>query len=173
MKQSRFVCCLVLCAAWLANGIASAQPKDIPPALEPWKNWVLWGELHPNCPTPFNAADQHICFWPSRLTLSAEQEQASWQIQVRVFEEAWVPLPGDEQTWPFDVRSNDEQVPVVERDGVPAVRLPAGVHELTGEFRWSSMPQRIAVPKQIGILSLVVNGEPVPIPNWDMAGDLW
>ena len=35
------------------------------------------------------------------------------------------------------------------------------------------MPQRIAVPKQVGILSLVVNGESVPIPSWDAAGDVW
>jgi len=81
------------------------------------------------------------------LTLTADQGEASWQIQVRAFEETWVPLPGDGRTWPFNVRSNDEPVPVVTRDGIPSVRLPAGVHNLTGEFRWSGMPQRIAVPK--------------------------
>jgi hypothetical protein len=164
---------LSLCAALLANGLAFAQPKEIPPELEPWKNWVLWGESHPDCPTPFNAADQHICFWPSRLTLTAGQQQGSWQIQVQAFEEAWVPLPGDGRNWPSNVRSNDEQVPVVQRDGVPSVRLPAGVHDLTGELRWSVMPQRIAVPKQIGILSLFVNEEAIPLPTWDAKGDVW
>lgn len=173
MSLPRIVCCWMLCTAWLVNGFALAQPKEIPPALEPWKNWVLWGELHPDCPTPFNAADQHICFWPSRLMLTADEGQAAWQIQVRVFEAAWVPLPGDGRTWPLEVRANDGQVPVIQRDGIPSVRLPAGVHNLTGEFRWRGMPQRIAVPKQIGILSLVVNGEAVPIPNWDTAGDVW
>ncbi|MCP4786397.1 MAG: hypothetical protein GY878_22890 [Fuerstiella sp.] len=173
MRLPCVVCCLLPCSFLTVHGLAFAQPKEIPQALEPWKNWVLWGESHSNCPTPFNAADQPICFWPSRLTLSADQEEGSWKIQVRTFEDTWVPLPGDAQSWPFNVRSTDELLPVVQRDGIPSVRLPAGVHNLSGEFRWSDMPQRVAVPKAIGILTLVVNGETVPIPNWDAAGDVW
>ena len=92
---------------------------------------------------------------------------------MRAFEEAWVSLPGSAQTWPLNVRVNDKVVPVVEHDGVPSLRLPAGLHDLAGEFRWSAMPERIAVPKQFGILSLVIEGEAVTIPNWDAAGDVW
>lgn len=71
----------------VANGMAGAQQREIPQALEPWKGWVLWGEQHPDCPTPFNTSEQHICAWPSRLTLSADQDSGSWRIQVRVFED--------------------------------------------------------------------------------------
>ena len=166
MNPLRLLCCLLLCLVWFANGAAWAQPKEIPPALEPWKNWVLWGELHPDCPTPFHTNEQHLCVWPSRLSLNAGQEKGSWQIQVRAFETAWLGLPGDRRIWPVNVRVNEEVVPVVERNGVPSVRLPAGVHQLAGEFQWSEMPQRISVPQQIGVLSLVVDGEAVPIPNW-------
>ncbi len=172
MNTSRKVCCVMLCIFWLAN-VADAQLKEIPPTLEPWKGWVLWGEENPDCPTPFNTSEQHICSWPSRLTLTADNEKGSWQIQVRVFEESWVSLPGNGQTWPFNVRANDEPFAVVERNEVPSVRLAAGLHDLSGEFRWSEMPQRIAVPREIGILSLVVGGEAVPIPNWDSSGHVW
>lgn len=172
MKLPRAFCYLLLCA-WFTNGIAEAQPHEIPPALEPWKEWVLRGESHVDCPTPFNAADQHICFWPSRLKLATAEGQGTWQLQIQVFEESWVPLPGDDRAWPLNVRANDVRLPVVQRDGVPSVRLSAGKHDLTGEFRWRVMPQRIAVPKQIGILDLVVSGEAVPLPNWDTKGDVW
>ncbi len=174
MNTLRKVCYLMLCICipLLAN-IAQAQPKEIPPALEPWKSWVLWGEQHPDCPTPFNTHAQHICSWPSRLTLLADNDKSSWQFQVRVFEDAWVSLPGNGQTWPFNVRADDQQLAVVERADVPSLRLPVGLHNLSGEFRWNEMPQRIAVPKQIGILSLVVNGEAVTIPNWDASGHVW
>jgi len=173
MYTSRTVCHLMLCLVLVANGVAWAQQREIPPALEPWKGWVLWGDEHPDCPTPFNTSDQHICVWPSRLTLLADQDKGSWQVQVRVFEEAWVSLPGSDQTWPFNVRANDEPVPVLEHDGVPSLRLSAGLHDLAGEFRWNAMPQRIAIPKQIGILSLVIAGEAAAIPNWDALGYAW
>ncbi|MGB6041578.1 MAG: hypothetical protein WBF93_00350, partial [Pirellulales bacterium] len=53
------------------------------------------------------------------------------------------------------------------------VQLPAGKHQLTGDFRWQEMPQRIVVPKQIGVVSLVVDGTAVPIPKWDAEGNVW
>ncbi|MEO8497991.1 MAG: hypothetical protein ABI614_23235, partial [Planctomycetota bacterium] len=171
MYTSRLVLHAVLFLS--VAGTVRAQQVEIPPALAPWKSWVLWGAEHANCPTPFSTSEQHICVWPARLTLSADQEKGLWQVQVRVFEEAWVPLPGNAQTWPFNVRANDEPVPVVEHDGVPSVRLAAGLHDLAGELRWTQMPQRVAIPKQIGIVSLSIEGEPVAIPNWDAEGYVW
>ena len=173
MNTSRTVCRMTLSMILLAAGVAQAQPKEIPQALEPWKSWVLWGAQQPDCPTPFNASDQRICSWPFRLKLAADQEKGSWQFRVRVYEETWVSLPGNDQNWPFEVRANDERIPVVQRNGVPSVRLPVGLHDLAGEFRWRGMPQRIAVPQQIGLLSLVVDGVDMPTPIWDAAGNVW
>ncbi len=173
MNTSRTVCRMTLSMILLAAGVAQAQPKEIPQALEPWKSWVLWGAQQPDCQTPFNASDQRICSWPFRLKLAADQEKGSWQFRVRVYEETWVSLPGNDQNWPFEVRANDERIPVVQRNGVPSVRLPVGLHDLAGEFRWRGMPQRIAVPQQIGLLSLVVDGVDMPTPIWDAAGNVW
>ena len=85
----------------------------------------------------------------------------------------WVPLPGDADVWPFDVRTGDQPVAVVARDGTPSVQLPAGEHSLSGAFVWEEMPQQIAIPAQIGVLSLEVDGQEVAIPNWDAEGDVW
>ncbi|MFM9115666.1 MAG: hypothetical protein ACKOU6_05840 [Planctomycetota bacterium] len=90
-----------------------------------------------------------------------------------VFEDGWVPLPGDSDVWPLLVTADGQPTVVVEREGKPAVRLAKGVHVLEGEFPWARMPQRIAIPSAIGLLSLEVDGAAVPLPNWDADGFLW
>ena len=155
------------------GGPAEAQQRSVPPVLQPWRDWVTWDDPHLACPTPYNASDQRVCFWPSRLSLSADGQSGRWNVEVVVFAETWVPLPGNDDAWPITVRVEGEPVAVVERDGVPSVQLPAGQHQISGEFQWDQMPQRVAIPRQVGLLSLEVNGTAVPIPNWDENGDLW
>ncbi|REJ95999.1 MAG: hypothetical protein DWQ35_05425 [Planctomycetota bacterium] len=157
----------------LHTAISLGQEKQIPEVLQPWRDWVTWDDKHQGCPPLFNDAQQHICFWPSRLTLVADKTSGRWQVEIRVFEEAWVPLPGSGDVWPIKPLNGDTPLVVVERDGRPAVRLPTGVHQLSGEFRWEEIPQRIAIPPQIGVLSLSVDGEAVAIPRWDAAGNVW
>ncbi|MBL9124385.1 MAG: hypothetical protein JNG90_12190 [Planctomycetaceae bacterium] len=159
--------------AILVGASALAQEPKIPDALRPWQDWVTWGDRQRHCPTPFNDASARICFWPSVLSLTAEQTQARWNVAVRVFDETWVPLPGSSDTWPLNVQADGQPLAVLEREGKPFVRLTAGAHQLTGEFHWQEMPQRVALPHEVGILTLVVDGQPVELPNWDADGHLW
>jgi len=164
---------VLTCAAWVGGGVAWGEEKAIPDALTPWKEWVTWEDEGRNCPTPFNAADQPICFWPSRLALSVEPGKAAWSVVVQVFNETWVPLPGNGELWPLRVQANDQPIAVLAREGKPFVRLAAGRHQLSGEFLWDEMPQSIALPSEIGILALTVDGQAIDVPNWDADGDLW
>lgn len=162
--------------ALMAVQLACAQETEtkIPESLMPWKSWVTWDVPHLNCPTLYSDPDQHICFWPSVLSVSAQPDGGRWTLTVDVFTQSLVPLPGNTDVWPFDVRAGDAAAPVVQTEsGSPAISLPPGKHNLSGLFRWDEMPQRIAVPPQIGIVSLAVNDQAVPIPNWDKRGDLW
>lgn len=161
------------CAALSAIGIARADDGEIPAALRPWKAWVTWPDKQRDCPTPFNSADQHICYWPSQLSLTVEQSKAAWTLAVNVFAETWVPLPGSAETWPLNVLADGKPVAVLEREGKPFVRLAAGQRQLAGQFQWNEMPQRIALPQEVGILSLVVEGKTIELPNWDASGDVW
>ena len=164
---------VILCAALTISGVAFAQQKEIPELLKPWEGWATWGDKHRDCPTPYDGSTAHFCIWPSRLSLTADPRGGAWNVELRVFEETWVPLPGGGEIWPENVRANGELVAVVERDGVPAAKLPAGLHQLVGNLQWDEMPQRIAIPKQVGIVSLVVEEQAVPIPNWDAEGNVW
>ena len=168
---------LIALALLPALGHAAPQPpvsvKEIPAALKPWEAWATWGEEHRLCPTPYSDAAKHLCFWPSRLNLQAAGGGGKFDLTVTVFHETWVPLPGNADVWPLDVRANGAPVAVLEREGNPAVRLTAGTFRLAGGFRWSDVPQRIRVPREIGILALTIDARPVDAPAWDAQGFLW
>ena len=164
---------VLVCALVLMACVGRAQEPDIPESLEPWKEWVLWDVEHRDCPRIYSNGTQPICFWPSSLRMIAEPSAATWSMNVRVFDDTWVPLPGANDLWPLNVRDGEVERAVVERDGRPVVELGPGDHELSGEFRWSEMPQKMASPNEIGILTLRLNDQDVTIPNRDTQGHVW
>ena len=157
----------------LCAGVAAVAQPPIPEPLKAWEEWATWDVKHRDCPTPYNLPDTHICFWPTTLAITADVGAGSWKLEVVMYEDGWVPLPGDPEMWPLAVKANDAEVVVVERNGHPSVRLATGTNRLAGVFSWDEMPQRIRIPKQIGVLSLTVEGNRVEIPNWDASGHLW
>ncbi len=167
-------CVLVWLQMLVVASPVQAQTRDIPDPLRPWQDWVTWDVPHRNCPAVYSDAQTRICFWPSELSLSARQDGGKWTLNVDVFEQTLVPLPGNAEVWPVGVRAGGETVPVVESaDRRPAVSLPPGKYEVSGEFRWDEMPQRISLSPQIGILSLTVDDRLIATPNWDERGDVW
>ncbi len=165
----RCLCSIVV----LLPACAAAQEREIPDPLQPWKEWATWGDRHRDCPTPYNTAEEHICFWPSQLAMTTGQQKGTWTLSVTAFADTWVPLPGSAKIWPLNVRADGEPAAVVARGSTPSVRLSAGRHQLSGEFRWAKMPQTVAIPPEIGLLSLQLDGEAVSIPDWDASGQLW
>ena len=145
---------------------------QIPDALKPWEDWALWDAANRVCPTPFSDAHKHLCFWPSRMGLQATQTGAQFDMVVTVYSETWVSLPGGTGTWPVGVKVNDAPVVVIEHNSSPAVHLNAGTFHLVGDYHWKSMPQRISIPREIGILALIIDGQPVESPSWDENGYL-
>lgn len=158
------------------GGLAFATPgidPRIPEPLRSWEGWVLWGQDYRDCPSPFNSSQKHFCLWPSQLSLDVAANGARFDFSVSVYSGSWVPLPGNADQWPQNVKSNGTSVPVVEHKGSPSVKLPPGIHRLDGEFSWKKIPQKIAVPPTVGILGLTLYGKPVERPVWDASGQLW
>ncbi len=148
-------------------------PVPVPPPLEPWGDWVRFSEPDSEAPPVFDDAKQRIRLWPSELSLDAEAKKGAFKLSVRAFAPTWLTLPGDSMTWPQNVEIDGELAVVVQRGDRPAMKLEGGLHEITGEFPWDEMPQRIPIPNQIGVLALTMNGTKVDVPNWDAAGFLW
>ena len=146
---------------------------QVPPLLKPWESWALWGSPDRLSPTPYCDGNNHLNFWPSRLRLSVAKESGNFEIGTKVFSPAWVPLPGGAEAWPLGVILNGRPVPVVEHENRPSLYLQPGTHTITGQFLWESMPQRLPVPREIGLLAMMIEGKPVEMPLWDANGDLW
>lgn len=147
--------------------------SDIPDELKPWTGWVTWNDADRNSPAAYNNSEDRIRFWPSQLKLVADPTSGTWEIKVTTFSNAWVPLPGSGEIWPVNVRQDDQPVVVLERNGVPTTRLEPGQYRLSGEFEWDQLPQKILIPDQIGLLSLSIGDEEIPIPNRDEDGFVW
>ncbi len=161
----------LLLSTLLPRWLAAADA--IPDPLKTWEQWAVWGEEHRACPTPYSDPKKHLCFWPSQLALQVARTGATFELGVTVFHETWVPLPGGPEAWPLGVKANDQPLAVVEHDGHPALRLAAGTYRLAGSYRWNDFPQRLALPREIGIVALSIDGQPVESPAWDAQGFLW
>ncbi|XZE36656.1 hypothetical protein SH501x_002238 [Pirellulaceae bacterium SH501] len=150
-----------------------AQLFDIPQPLVPWKDWSRWDEKLEAAPKLFDNPRVSTPSWSSALQLEILPDKGRWQLEVQVYADSWVNLPGDAQNWPQAVLSNGFPIAVLLHEDQPATRLSPGRYRLQGEFGWTAIPQKLTLPKTIGILSLVREGAAVPLPNWDASGTLW
>lgn len=163
--------CFVFCLSARVGALEAT--REIPDLLKPWAGWAMWDERDVDSPTPYHDSKRALRLWPSRLALEVDGSSGHFEFDVTVFSGTWVSLPGAGEMWPMDVTVNGAVVPVVEHEGRPAVKLVAGRYNLAGGFRWQAIPQKIAMPAEIGILSLVLGGQAVASPVWDAQGFLW
>ena len=81
-----------------------SSSREIPGPLRGWEQWATWDDADRVCPTPYRDPEKALCFWPSRLTLNIEPTFGRFELEVTVFSESWLPLPGDEKVWPLRSR---------------------------------------------------------------------
>jgi hypothetical protein len=160
-------------ASGLIESVGQAAEPVVPRALEPWKGWVLHDVANLGCPSPYDDARERLAVWPSGLSLDLKASEGRWTMPLEAFGRSWLPLPGSAETWPTSVTLNGEPVAVVAREGVPSIRVEPGRHLVAGEFRWSRLPERLAIPATIGIVELVRSGAAVALPERDAEGWLW
>jgi len=162
---------LLLIAALTSPSVA--QPLEVPAGLRGWEAWVLDGREHLRCPMldggGVNAPDGRICIWPGPIDFEASANGAQFAQSVEVLAAGVLPLPGDQSAWPQDVTVDGRPAPVVERDGRPHLRLPPGMHRITGRLPWSRMPEAVRLPGSVSLVALTVNGVRVALP--ERAGD--
>jgi hypothetical protein len=155
-----------------ALGAADDVEAQFPEVLRDWIPWVLEGVDQRQCPIIIGGAER-LCAWPGRLDLDLDAGGGLFAQRWRVHAETWVPLPGDADHWPQDLRAGSEHLPVLSRDGAPMVKLPPGEHALSGRFLWGAMPEGLPVPAITGSVSLRIGGEVVDFPRQGQDGRLW
>ncbi len=151
----------------------SADRDDIPSVLEPWEKWVLHEMEDHFCPTPYNNGSEFMCVWPSRLTLDLDSKGGQFSQQWVIYNDAQISLPGNSNTWPFDVKIDGREVPVISVRGIPSVFIKAGKRTINGRFMWNDIPEMINIPEKSGLVTLKIDKEQVKNPLLDNAGRLW
>lgn len=173
--------CAVMIGWILLGGLAAAaEPlarKDVPAPLAPWIDWVLRGHEEAACPflqaTGRRGGGERACVWPGRLALELDARGGRFRQTVFAARSADVALPGGGATWPEDVRVDGERVPVGEAEGGPRIRVAPGEHSIEGRFAWAMLPPGLRIPPPTGLVSLVVDGQPIARPRRDASGTLW
>lgn len=150
----------------------SSLAIEIPKSLEEWKPWVL--EKHPtiNCPFMFNDA-MRTCSWPSELHINVNASGAKFSLRIEAYKNDWVALPGNTALWPQNISDNNTKAAVRDNANVPEVYLTAGVHNISGEIRWTELPRTLQIPEQTGIVQLTLNGKSVTTPALENGNQLW
>jgi len=164
-------------AARAARPDPAAAPADaVPEALRPWIPWVLHGDAEEQlvCPQLHGREDGRVCAWPARLSLAVNDKGGTFAQEWEVFHAGLAKLPGSDEHWPLDVRVDGKPAAVVSDDDDPALDLAAGHHLVTGRFAWDeALPDGLAVPPEIGLLALTVNGKRIDFPVRDEDGQVF
>jgi len=153
----------------ISVGVFAADDVSIPPQLRDWQGWVLHGQEQRTCPllSTQNGSgdDAHQCAWPGRLSLVVDKTGAQFQLAVHVDAESWIDLPGSREAWPQQVQNGTAPATVLDRNGTPSLRLPAGDYVVRGEFVWDERPARLQVPGEIALVDLHVDGAAIAQPE--------
>jgi len=163
---------LLLLALGMGTQVLADRDPDIPEALKPWTPWVLHGQEQKLCPVE-QGGDATHCVWPGTLDLEVDGHGGRFELGVETFAPSWLPLPGDSKLWPQQVRSGQQALPVIERDGVPQVYLETGEHRIRGDFAWEALPELLPLPEGLALVKLKLKGAPVALPDRDERGRLW
>ncbi|HZH04289.1 MAG TPA: hypothetical protein VEY30_10915, partial [Myxococcaceae bacterium] len=155
-----------LCALLIPWAAAAEPPsrESLPEALRGWADWVLHDERERACPELLDQG-RRACGWPGFLQLTLTGQGGRFRQSYRAFRDGYFRLPGNGEHWPQEVRVDGKPAVVVTAGDAPAVRLCAGEHAVEGQFLWDVLPESLAVPEDVGLVSLSVNGKSVARPN--------
>lgn len=144
-----------------------------PSELNKWRSWVL--DKHPDidCPRLDSQASNRRCAWPGQLNINVNRSGVSFSQSWQVYGESWLSLPGNQQHWPADVAINNVSAAVLEHNNLPAIRVQAGQHKITGKLEWQERPQFLQIPTDSALINVNIDGEALAWPNIDNNGRLW
>ncbi len=150
---------ILFCLITFNQAVLALTQEQVPEPLKPWIDWAIDEDKDFQCPFLYHRFKQKQCRWPGRLQLTLNESGGHFSSRWTLYRDAWVILPGDDRHWPQKVRVNQKPLPVVKKNGKPAVFLSAGQHHIEGQFRWRRLPDRLGVYADTGLIALQVNGK--------------
>lgn len=160
---------LLLCQPYLA---AAFDPQTLPDTLKAWVPWVLSDQPQYDCPFFHNDFQQKNCSWPGPLTLELHSQNGRFSGEWILYRPDWIELPGDDRYWPRQVLINRKPAVVMGHQDKPAIWMPAGHYQISGEFAWDKLPESLAIADNSGLIQLSLNDNAIPYPRIEQ-GALW
>jgi len=136
---------------------------QVPEPLRPWVDWVLKDHEEELCTPLRGESSTRSCLWGSPLNLELNARGGSFSQRWRLEVPAWVPLPGDKDRWPQEVRVNGSPAAVLKQEDTPYLYLSAGEYSVEGSFAWNELPESFQIPPETPILYLSVGGVAKPV----------
>ncbi|PPD41097.1 MAG: hypothetical protein CTY16_16365 [Methylobacter sp.] len=176
MHKPVWFICFVLC--WFSSSVfAKPFTKDqVPEPLKPWIEWVAEDNPELVCPFLYSDGAQKRCNWPTATQLDLSPTKGVFTTSGQVFKDTWVQLPGDSLHWPQNVTINKKVALVMEKDGIPVIKIAAdgaaSSYQIHGEFLWERIPDNLPVPMDTGLINLSINGQAIAAPTI-RDGQLW
>ncbi|MGE0385781.1 MAG: hypothetical protein AB7Q97_13700 [Gammaproteobacteria bacterium] len=172
MKLTRLPAIFVL-FAFAAGALAGPMlPAEVPEPLRPWVQWVLRDAGDRDCPLGRDGRTR-TCVWPGALALKLAENGGTFALRAQVFAQGWLAVPGSERHWPQDVVVDGAPARVLLRNGRPGIELAPGSHRIEGRFAWDRVPESLAIAPGTGIVRLALDGNDVPWPDINDAGEIW
>lgn len=101
--------------------------------------------------------------WLGSLQMTLQVDEGNFEMYGVVDAPTWIPLPGNQLLWPVNLKVNEKHVPVIEREQVPNVYVEAGPVKIEGTIVWNQIPHELPIPKSVGLLDIVLDGQSIPI----------
>lgn len=152
------------------KSIVKSIAKSVPEPLKPWIPWVNRHLDFLDC--PIIEGGQHLnkndrlCAWPGQLTLDISRTRGQFEQNWRMYQDSWVPLPGENMAWPLKVTVNGDNAIIQNNNGRPYIFLKQGSAKVFGYWKWDSQPQQLAVPNIVATVALTLNGSRVHFPKF-------
>jgi hypothetical protein len=173
VKVLKAICsiCLFLTFGGYASPIADRV--YVPEELQPWKKWVLQKHPQISCPEKFGDTTAKQCVWSSELSLQIDEKCAHFTMQLQLFADDMVTIPGDSFIWPCEVNANGKPVPVLRVNNCAVVELPVGACKLAGVVKWETRPNAIKIPEGTALVTVLAGSRKITDANVDRNGMLW
>ncbi len=157
-----FLLLTLLCLSVFSQFAQSADAKPVPESLQSWVDWVRDSA---DCPYIAGAKQETVCAWPHQLVLERSLDKAGLRFrqQWEVFDRGWIPLPGDSQSWPENVRIDGKPAVVISRQHRPFVFVDKGRLTLQGEFPGHDGKRAFWLPADVVLVRYLVAGVEQPV----------
>lgn len=155
------------------HSLYALDDNIIPPDLQEWKAWVLDEVKTYECPIDYQQ-NRPECLWYNRLSVSLTPKQLDFQLNVTLYQDQTaVKLPSTHQSWVQNITVNGEKGIVIGANEQPKLLLDKGEYHIEGSIPWRDDLKSLQLPKNVALVTLQRDHQPVVNPKIDPNGRLW